>query len=1200
LRFNNDKLLRSYLLGTLPQQRAEQLEERLLKDAEIVERLSLIEDELIEDYARDALDAGERQQFEKYFLSNPKRRRKLMLVRGLRKYTMDIGHVSPANRAPARRWFFPFFSPPWAAAAAVLLVALGGFFLWRLYFSRNDVDKGLIALNEAYKTKRPVEARVTGFDYAPYSPTRGPNDVNSRELDRSAALLQNAVNEEYSPEALHALGRFHLFKREFDKAAGEFEEALKAKPGDATIQSDLGAALFEKGKLERAADQSGRSETTLARSLEHLNRALELNDSLLDARFNRALLYEEMRLTPQALEDWNKYLTLDANSRWAEEARRKIEDLKKRSEKVSQRNNDLLVQFFDARAGGNREKMWQFFSNAHLRTGNAITNKLVDNYLGAVTASVPSPAAGQALDTLSELGKLSSDKSGDRFTADIAQVYRSATTSQQKSLVQARKDVAAAYDLFNQSKHDLAISLFDRAKSVFSAEGDHPEALLASFWLSHCHLQRGNNTHISLSIAEQADRQCEARGYKWLRSLMQVGLANGRRKTTEYSQAVSLGWASYETSKQIADRNGEIRSLNVLADLYRILGNYRRALYLAQQGRDLGSEILADPSQVVGFHAVSARSLMLLGHYPAALEYQKQTVTLAEAMNSPLARSRYRVQMGMVLEKLKKYDEAIRNIRLGIEAGQSVSDGTSRKEMSTYAQVYLARVYRELGNFNEALVALTEAENFCNPVDEQPWLLHDVKKEQLLTRIAQGDVAAAKEDLARVLSDYEDQRQRIVEESNRNSFFDQEQNIYDVAIDFAYAHSSAKDAFDYSERSRGRSLLDSSTKDWQEADNAGVPEPRFLSALKPASLDQLQKDLPEGAQLLQFAVLKDKLLVWYLTRDRFETTPVNVTSDELRAKVDRLLNLVASPANDNERQRQRVSSDLYDLLIAPVAQFLDPQKQLVVVPDKILNLLPFNVLLSSSSKYLVEDFALSYASSANVFVRDTALATEKQAAATDDEKFLGVGNPTFDPKAFPDLDDLPSAAREIEEIGQFYRPEEVRLLRRDEATKSSVLSEMRTADVVHLATHYLPDANSPMRGRLVLVSESREPDPAHGADGVLQAYEIYRLKPLHARLAILAGCQTGVEDYVNGEGPIGLARPFNAAGVPLVVASLWPVDSRATTELMIQFHRLRRQKHSSAEALRAAQVQMLRNGNPDHRSPYYWGSFSLTGGYSNY
>ena len=1200
MRFNNDdKILRSYLLGTLPPKRAEQLEERLLKGEEIVERLSLIEDELIEDYARNALNASERQQFEKYFLSNPKRRRKLMLVRGLRKYTVDIGHVSTVDHAPARRWYLPSLSPQWAVAAAVLLVALGGFILWRLYFTRNDVDKGLIALNEAYKTKRPVEARVTGLDYAPYSPTRGPNDVNSRELDRSAALLQNAVNEEYSPEALHALGRFYLFKREFDKAAGEFEEALKAKPNDATLQSDLGAALFEKGKLERASDQSGRGETTLARSLEHLNRALQLNDSLLDARFNRALLYEEMRLTPQALEDWNKYLTLDSNSRWAEEARRRIEELKKRSEKVSQRNDDQLVRFFEARAGGDREKMWQVFSNAHLRTGNAITNKLIDNYLATATAPGSSQAA-ESLDTLTELGKLSSDKIGDRFTADIAQVYRAATASQQTSLLQARRDVAAGYDLFNQSKNALAISLFDRARNVFTALGNHPEALLASFWLGFCHFHQGN-TQTSLSIGEQAEHECETRGYKWLRSLMEIGLANGRNKTTEYSQAVELALAAYQTSKEIGDKNGEIRGLNVLADLYRILGNYRRALYMAQQGREVGTEILGDPSQLVGFYAVSARSLNSLGHYPAALEYQKHAISLGDAMNSPSARSRYRVQMGMILAKLKNYDDAIRNIRLGIEASQIAGEERTRKELSTYGQVYLGRVYRESGHFNEALVALSEAENFCQRNDEQLWLLHEIKKEQLLTRIANGDVAGAKEELARVLNDYEAQRLKIREDSNRSSFFDKEQSIYDVAIDFARAQSNPREAFDYSERSRGRSLLDSSTEDWHVADNGGVPEPRFASALKPAPLDQLQKDLPERAQLLQFAVLNDRLVAWYVTRDRFETATVDVTSDELGTKVDRLLNLVASPTNDNDRHLQRVSSELYDLLIGPLAQYLDAQKQLVVVPDKMLNLLPFNVLFSSSlSKYLVEDFALSYASSANVFLRDTALAGQKNVAATDDEKLLGVGNPSFDRKAFPDLDDLPSASREVEEIGQFYRPEPL-LLRENAAKKASVLSAMRSADVLHLATHYLPDTNSPMLGRLVLVSESREHERAPGTNGVLQAYEIYRLKPLHARLAVLAGCRTGVEDYVNGEGPIGLARPFNAAGVPLVVASLWPVDSQATTELMIQFHRLRREQHySSAEALRAAQVQMLRQGNPDHRSPYYWASFSLTGGYSEY
>src|SRR5262249_9189515 len=151
------------------------------------------------------------------------------------------------------------------------------------------------------------------------------------------------------------------------------EEALKITPDDATLHSDLGAALLEKGKLERGGDRSGRSETTLASSLEHLKRALELNDSLLDARFNRPLAYEKMKLTTPALGDWEKYITLDPRSRWAEEARQKIEEIKKSGEKVSQRTDDLMAQFFDARSARDHEKMLQVFSNAHLRTGNAIT-----------------------------------------------------------------------------------------------------------------------------------------------------------------------------------------------------------------------------------------------------------------------------------------------------------------------------------------------------------------------------------------------------------------------------------------------------------------------------------------------------------------------------------------------------------------------------------------------------------------------------------------------------------------------------------------------------------------------------------------------------------------------------------------------------------------------------------------------------------
>ena len=91
-----------------------------------------------------------------------------MLVHGLRKYTLDVGHISAGTLTPARSWYFPHLSPQWAAVAAAALILLGSVFAWRVYFSRTDIDKGLMALNEAYKVNRPLEARVSGLNYAPF------------------------------------------------------------------------------------------------------------------------------------------------------------------------------------------------------------------------------------------------------------------------------------------------------------------------------------------------------------------------------------------------------------------------------------------------------------------------------------------------------------------------------------------------------------------------------------------------------------------------------------------------------------------------------------------------------------------------------------------------------------------------------------------------------------------------------------------------------------------------------------------------------------------------------------------------------------------------------------------------------------------------------------------------------------------------
>ena len=100
------------------------------------------------------------------------------------------------------------------------------------------------------------------------------------------------------------------------------------------------------------------------------------------------------------------------------------------------------------------------------------------------------------------------------------------------------------------------------------------------------------------------------------------------------------------------------------------------------------------------------------------------------------------------------------------------------------------------------------------------------------------------------------------------------------------------------------------------------------------------------------------------------------------------------------------------------------------------------------------------------------------------------------------------------------------------------------------------------------------------------------------RLVVLSACQTAIEQQYGGEGAVSIARPFIAAGVPLVVATLWPVDSSSSERLMTAFHRHRRSKLTTAAALRQAQLDMLEHDSQRLHHPYYWAAYTVIGRYA--
>jgi CHAT domain-containing protein len=111
----------------------------------------------------------------------------------------------------------------------------------------------------------------------------------------------------------------------------------------------------------------------------------------------------------------------------------------------------------------------------------------------------------------------------------------------------------------------------------------------------------------------------------------------------------------------------------------------------------------------------------------------------------------------------------------------------------------------------------------------------------------------------------------------------------------------------------------------------------------------------------------------------------------------------------------------------------------------------------------------------------------------------------------------------------------------------------------------------------------------------LFAHEIAQVRFPKTRVVVLAACSTAAGTLSRGEGVVSVARPFLAGGVPLVVASQWDVDDRATEQLTMAFHRELAKSRDPIHSLQSAQLSMLRSGDPVQMLPESWGAFIAVG-----
>lgn len=1162
--------LRDYLLGRLREEEEERIELRLLNDPGYGEEFDIAVDEITDQYLANEIQGEERERVENYFFKSAQRRDKLKYAAALSAYQLQQPRRS--------KWWT---SPGFRIAASVILVATVVLGL-RQFLRQYPGNEGMLALQAAYRDQRPLEARIVGLNYAPALSLRGAPGIDYVQRDRAASLIQNAANENRNAASLHQLGQLYLTDRQFDKAIDQFEAALALSPQDARIHSDLGTALLEKGKTQLTDFDQGKAIELFGRSLTHLTKALELDNSRLEAHFNRALLYGYMGLPEKAEQDWRQYLERDPNSQWSNEARERLKSVEDIRKKTSQTQRDVFDEFTKAWNSGDRESAWSVVRDGQHRTGNVVVDRLFDDYLHrehrfSQHANQQQPVADVAAMYL--------QRAQDRFYSDVYESYRSASPRQIIAAREAREFMKASHAVWPLNPAEN-LRLFGEAKRLFETAGDDAGAMLAEYWIGFSTYTDRRFTD-SLKLLEPLITEALRRNYYWLTTRCLYLRSSLEFALKQHSKAIASARESIKLAEKTGDSVGLLNAVSALAEYYRFVGNYNKSLAQIQRALPIVTSLPLDPIQSTRHYAFGALAFASIGFYDAAAEYQEQAMRIAERAGVE-NRTVYRhAFLGAINGKRGHFEVALENVNKAAEWASAHSSGKTGRNLMAYSSLEKANIYRAMGDCQKAVENYSQSIDLYKELDFETHV-YSAHKGRLLCYVSQNDVARAEQEIAIILPLIEKYRQQISEENNRNTFFETEQSVYDTVIDFEVSRMNNPDrAFQYLQYSRGRSLLDLLSKEAEAVPDAPDPEIFFHSVTQPASTEEIKNKIPDGVQLVQYAVLEDKILIWVISKHEIAVKQSTVSRRVLNETIQRYLAVISKPSNDQEGE-VALAKQLYGLLIQPIEELLDNKRIICVIPDKNLSYIPFAALISpTSQKYLIEDFVLTSSQSPSVFLFGSQNANQK--ARVKDERLLSVGNPHFDRAAFPDLEDLPNAKQEAQAIASNYN-DTLPLLEAD-ATAAAIKKEMPRSDVVHLALHSVLDNEIPLNSSLLLAKS--------GSQSSLRAYEIYGLVLERTRLVVLSSCQTGAERYYDGEGMASLARAFIGARVPLVVASLWPVDSAATEKLMVQFHKERRH-NSSAVALANAQRAMLHGSENRFKRPYYWAAFTLNGGYAEF
>lgn len=721
-----------------------------------------------------------------------------------------------------------------------------------------------------------------------------------------------------------------------------------------------------------------------------------------------------------------------------------------------------------------------------------------------------------------------------------------------------------------------------------------------------------------------------------------INLALVQGKTEDGREPLSV---AAEIGRRIGNKTVEARALHALGDRLFISGDFGNAMEHLERAERLYTEAGAT-GELAGVYTSMGRLHRHHGLYDEAISYFEKALAIDKKSGNAASIVQSTNALAVAYDNagnderagelyaqaltLARQTDAPRLIRfmLGNYAGYLIGRGLYAEAVPLLEEVLrgpadvntsvrhaqLGTAYASLGRFAEAeqqfQLGIEQARR-NNRMDLLPSALY----RRAVARARHGEHEKALADLREVTSLIEERRSKLVPtDFMKQGFARTVQGTYSLHIYLLARSGDSRQALDTSEMARSRAFLDLlATRDSSENPVAAPSASGGLTSLASATPHRSDQVAATAARLhahiLSYWTSEDTVFIWVIRPDgRVEARSSAVNLQRLA----RLVRLTQSPAQGVSLAASGQSSalaqpaapqhqawrELYDLLIRPVRSLLPASGRLTIVPHGPLLRLSFAALQNEKGRYLIEDFTLHYSPSA------TLLEFTARRAARNSSRFpfLIVADPLIPPASRRDrnFSPLPGAREEGRAIARLLPEAQSVQLDGPRATKSAVLGAMPGKAVVHLATHSLVRDDAPFDSFIALARGDEN------SDGRLYAREVYSLG-LQAQLVVLSSCRSGAGE-VTGDGIASLARAFFYAGSPSLIVTLWDIADQPAGRLLPEFYRAWLDGRDKSQALRAAQLRLLRDLRAGRvkvktpagefsvpENPAFWASFILLG-----